>query len=94
MFDADFEVEIVEGVVVIYDQDLGSTSVTNDVRSVLRRASKRIRGSGDRPVIYRDSTKTFDGISHEGDSFVGFYPIGETVLEAAVTRAKSLSRAV
>lgn len=90
MFEADFDVEVIGGVVVIYDQDAGSTSVTNDVRGVLRRVSRRIQGIGNRPVIYRDSTKTFDGISHESGSFVGFYPIGETVLEAAITRAKKL----
>ena len=85
----DFDFELVEDVLVIYDCDQGGRSVTNDIQNVLSTVGDEIGGIGHRPVIYRDSSKTFDGIYHQGERFAGFYPVNETVLEAALAKVRS-----
>lgn len=84
----DYDCQIVDDVIVIFDLDRGNRSVTNGVGNVLRRVSQSLGGIGRRPVIYRDSTKTFDGVLHDGDRFEGFYSIGETVLESALAKIR------
>lgn len=86
---SDFQYEIIEDVLVIFDCDLGERSVTNDIQNVLSAVDAEIGGIGHRPVIYRDSTKTFDGVYHDGDRFAGFYAVNETVLEAALSKVRS-----
>lgn len=86
---SDFDYELVEDVVVIYDCDQGGRSVTNDIQSVLNAINAELGGIGFRPVIYRDSTKTFDGVNHDGARFTGFYSVNETVLEAALSKVRS-----
>ena len=83
---ADIDFEVIEDVVVIYDLDKGGRSVTNDIREVLRFVDAELGGLGKKTVIYRDSNRTFDGVYHNGAAFVGFYPIGEQVLERAFVR--------
>ena len=86
---SDFQFELIEDVVVIFDCDRGGRSVTNDIQNVLSAVDAEIGGIGHRPVIYRDSTKTFDGVHHNGDRFAGFYAVSETVLEAALQKVRS-----
>ena len=84
-----FDYELVDNVVVIYGCDAGGRSMTNDIQNVLNAVDKALGGIGYRRVIYRDSTKTFDGVDHIGQRFTGFYPLSETVLEAALSKVQS-----
>lgn len=86
---AHFNYELVDDVVVIYDCDTGSHGITNDIQNVLSAVDEELRGIGYRRVIYRDSTQTFDGVDHIGQRFTGFYPLNETVLEAALSKVLS-----
>ncbi len=54
MFRASYSAKIVDGVLVIWDRDCGTTSVTNDIEHVLR-AEFEARGTLPRFVIYRDT---------------------------------------
>lgn len=76
-------------VLVIIDQDLGGMSVTNNAEAVVRSIADEL---GDdilqKPIIYRDSTGTYDGIdgTYLDDPF---YHIGtEDETRAAATAAE------
>ncbi|GAB3682082.1 hypothetical protein [Salinisphaera aquimarina] len=74
----DFSVHIApSGGEVVIDQD-GDPSVTHDAEAVVADIAERMGGLGARPLIYRDSSGRYDGISHDGQQFLGFYPIGVT----------------
>jgi len=85
---ADYEVQVIEDVVVVIDQDKGGMSVTNDIENVLQDLSYSM-DLGNRPVVYQDSTGTFDGVNHDTGKFTGFYRLNETNVYAAVAKVKS-----
>ena len=93
-YSADYDCEVVDDVVVIFDLDCGNRSVTNDMPNVLHDVSGSIGRLDGRPIIYRDSTKTFDGVLHDGAEFRGFYPIGETVLEMALAKVRTMTHSL
>ena len=82
--------EIVEGVIMIFDRSNieRTRSVTNAIDWAVAEVAVEVGSLRDRPVIYRDSEGVFDGIAHANDRFVAFYPIGERVLEPALTAAR------
>jgi len=84
---ADFEYQLLNDVVVIYDLNLGGRSVTNDVHNVLESIEKDIGDFKGKRVIYRDSHGVFDGItiSCTGD-FFNFYTLNVKTLDAAMKK--------
>ena len=87
-YPADYDYEIINDIVVIYDLDQGNASVTNDVEYVLETIKKKVPDLGSKKVIYQDSEKTFDGIKvNEQGCFIGFYSINEKKLENALVKA-------
>ena len=82
--------ELVDNVVVIYERTRGEGDAAEAIESVLNDVVNRL---GAAPAIYRDGAHTFEGIDyrigHDGRAhLLDFYPIGESVLEPAVTAAK------
>jgi hypothetical protein len=71
---ADFEYQIVQGVVCITDLDQGGMSVTNDIENVLASIGREV-DLEEKNVIYRDSRGVWSGINHVGSEFTGFRPI-------------------
>ena len=82
---SDFDYEVIENVIVIYDLDHGGRSVTNNIQAVLDIVSSEVSLHG-KKIIYRDSQKVFDGINHYKGAFQSFYSVNETVLEKALTK--------
>lgn len=81
MSESNYIYDVYKNVLVINDLDLGNMSVTNNVQKVLDEISERI----DLPqrVIYRDTSKIYDGIEHVNGKFKRFYPIQtENIFEA------------
>ena len=76
-------VDLVDDVVVIF-----GPSERADVPLALREAAARLGGLGDRPVIFRDRARAYSGVARSGAAFRGLYPLGEDVLEPAVSAAK------
>lgn len=84
---SDYEYEIIDEIIIIYDLDCGNVSVTNDVRNVLAEVKSNVSDFKHKKIIYRDSEKTFDGIEvDEAGRFRRFYPIGETTLDHALAK--------
>lgn len=84
---AEFDFELVNDVVVIYDHDNGNISVTNDIDFVLASIKATIPSMASKPVIYRDSDGRFDRIFVDSaGNFAGFCAIGEKILEKALAK--------
>lgn len=93
MFRAEYFAEEVDGVLVLFDRDAGSMSLTNDAERVLLEEWRRRSAAGVEPplpdvVIYRDSTGRYDRLLHRRGAFGGFAPLGATSLTEAVRLAK------
>ena len=87
-YPADYDYEMINDTVVIYDLDQGNATVTNDVEYVLETIKQEVPDLGSKKVIYQDSEKTFDGIKvNEQGRFIGFYSINEKKLENALAKA-------
>lgn len=85
---ADYDYEIINNTLVIYDLDQGNASVTNDISYVLETIQKDVHDLANKKIIYQDSEKTFDGIKVNGQGqFAGFYSINERKLENALAKA-------
>lgn len=79
----DFDFELIDNVIVIYlDRDGRSTHI----QSVLDIIATEM-DLGSKTIIYRDPQKVYDGIHHLKGTFRFFYPISETVLDKALTKA-------
>ena len=76
-------VDLVDDVVVIF-----GPSEASDVPLALREASARLGGLGRRPVIFRDAARAYAAVARSGAAFRGLLPLGEDVLEPAVSAAK------
>lgn len=83
LFRAEWFSERIGDVLVLFDRDCGSMSLTNDVDRVLLEEARR-RGSLPGVVLYRDSTGRYDRIRHRNGVFGGFAPLGATSLDAAL----------
>ena len=80
---ATFSFDIIDGVVVIYDLDIGC-SVTNDAENVIAEVAHNVKDLRFFRVIYRDTDGIFDGMLVDEDNrFAGFYPIRATDLPTA-----------
>jgi hypothetical protein len=92
---SNYEWMIKEGILCIVDQNLGGTSVTNDMENILTEiylySDNSIKKMG---IIYRDSEGVWDGVHSKWDQRkcenVSFYPIGERELEIAITKMKEI----
>lgn len=83
---ADFEYEIINNVVVVFDLDTGC-SVTNDVNNVLAKIKLTVPDLGKMKVIYRDSQGIFDEIKIDASgSFIGFSSINENTVTSALKK--------
>lgn len=71
---ADYETEVVDGIICIVDLDRGGPSVTNSAVAVVADLVYQCYDLT-QPVIYRDSTGTWDEMIVRGGRFVGFAPI-------------------
>lgn len=85
MFRAEWFSEVIGGVLVIFDRDCGSMSLTNDADRVLAEEARRRGAAMPATVIYRDSTGRYDRLRHRAGVFGGFSPIGATSLDEALS---------
>lgn len=91
---ADYQFQLIANVVVIFGVD-SANALQGDMNDVLHDIDRQVDGGiGHRAVIYRDAAKTFAGVDHRGDRFAGFYALNETVLEPAIAKALSITRAI
>ena len=83
----DYEYKIKSGVLIIHDLNLGGTSVTDNMTTVL----KEIKDSGvafdDIPIAYKDSDGIFDELEPKKGA-IRFIPLGTTVEDEAIQRIK------
>lgn len=78
--------EVIDGVLVLFDRDCGSLSLTNDMERVLA-DEWAVRGAGmPAAVLYRDSTGLYDRIRHRRGVFGGVVSLGATSLQEALDR--------
>lgn len=92
LFRAAYFAEEISGVLVIFDRDCGSMSVTNDADRILPE-EHRARGGLPAVVIYRDSDGRYDRLRHRNGVFGGFAPIGATSLAEALAKIREPNRA-
>jgi Family of unknown function (DUF6011) len=75
LFRAAYFTEVIDGVLVIFDRDCGSTSVTVEFGE---------RGRLPPIVIYRDRDGCYSRLKHRNGVFGGFAKIGAVTLSAAL----------
>ncbi len=79
---SDYEVDMVNNTVIVYDLDLGNASVTHDIVNVLDDVHHNFTNLIGKKIIYQDSDGVFDGVLINAQAkFVAFYPIHETELD-------------
>lgn len=84
---ADFEYQVLDDVIVIFDLNMGGRSVTNDIHNVLDHIEQEIGGIKGKRVIYRDSHGIFDGIGvTRNGEFTNFYSLNVKSLDAALKK--------
>ena len=91
MFRSEWFAERLDGVLVLFDRDCGSTSLTNDMDQVL--AAIAAEDTLPALVIYRDSDGTYDQVLHRNGVFGGFRSLGATELGAALAIVRSRAAA-
>lgn len=80
---AHFFSELVDGVIIVEDDNDGAMSVTNDIEAVARALSARYeRPHG--PMIYRDSLGNWDGVAIEGGEYRAFIPFNVRTRDEAL----------
>lgn len=90
LFRADFFYEIINGVLVLFDRDCGSTSLTNDMERALLAVSAELGERMPAVVIYRDSMGRYDRVRHRNGVFGRFEPIGAESLSEALARLEEV----
>ena len=94
MFRARYTARCEDGAIVVEDRDLGR-SVTNDAENVI--ADLRERGFDlSLPVLYRDATGRYDGLTVRDGRFAAFYPLnaaGSTDYGEARARLRAMQAA-
>jgi hypothetical protein len=91
MIRSDFTATRVDGVIVVIDENIGGTSVTNDIENVVAYIFTNC-GFGDCPLVYRDSEGRWDGVTVKDGRFVGFRYVGALDAPEAIRKAKELRR--
>lgn len=88
-FHADFEFFKRDDVIVVIDLNLGSVSITNDVKFVLQKIRLKF-GNTQHTIIYRDSDGIYDQIQVDKFcNFRGFNSLGlEKDQEKAIKKVK------
>lgn len=94
---SDYDFDLVNDVVVIYDLNQGNKSVTNDVETVLLEIQAHLPNLAKRKIIYRDSDNTFntfDGINNvnQDGKFLNFYPTRETELNNVLRKLNAITQ--
>jgi Family of unknown function (DUF6011) len=87
LFEAAYFSELVDGVLVIFDCDCGSISVTNAAATVLW--AEAARGPLPELVIYRDSDGQYDRMLHRCGVFGGFTALNASTMADAIAAAKA-----
>ena len=88
-FKPDYTYEMVEGVLVITDLDLGNRSVTNDIENVLLKIKANIKPFPiPKLVIYKDSMGFYDQVLHDAGRFDCFFPLQACDLPIALKRVR------
>lgn len=85
---SDYSAEIVNGVLVIIDQNKGRRSVTNNAETVLMECKNKFGDEMPSIAIYRDSDGDWDGLRHESGVFQNFYFLDTRNINIAIERAK------
>lgn len=85
-----FDYQIVDEVVVIYDLHKGDKSVTHNIKNVLAQIKLELPDLGSHKIIYSDSMRVFDGINvDENGEFTGYYSFNELKLQDALAKIKT-----
>lgn len=84
MFMPDFSYIVRDGVLVIYDDNLGGCSVTNGAEAVIEQIRRENPGALSLPVIYRDSAGVYDELVVEYGAFKGFGDLCVTSEDTAI----------
>ena len=72
---------------VLFIEDMGGVSVTNNIENILEEISRELLTSvSDFDIIYRDSSGVIDGIHTHNGEFKNFYMIGESSYHSAKLR--------
>jgi hypothetical protein len=87
---ADFDIELIEDVIVITDLDKGSCSVTNDIEYVVQSIQTKFSNIDTKKIIYLDSTKHYDGIKQNKGKFISWIPLREKDLKTAISKIKGI----
>lgn len=88
LFKSDYFYEIIDGVLVLFDRDCGSISLTNDIENVLLEVARNLGNAMPGIVIYRDSEGQYDQVRHRNGVFGGFNAIAAKSLSEALARVK------
>lgn len=83
---SDWRHEWVDGILVIYDLNLGGMSVTNDMENVL----KCIGAKPTDTILYQDSELYFDQVSLTESGSIIFFPIRSKVLSEALLQIRKI----
>lgn len=86
---SDFTYEILDGnILLIYDQDMGNRSVTNDIDNVIKAISEIEQLDLQKyNIAYQDSIGTFDGVRFDG-SYAEIFSINGKSKEDAISYFK------
>lgn len=88
LFRAKYFYELFDDVLVLFDRDCGTMSLTNDIERVLLEVSAELGERMPHIVIYRDSEGIYDRVTHRKGAFGRFLPIGAKTLEDALKSIK------
>jgi len=89
---AQYDVDIINNTIVIYDLDQDGASVTTDIRNVLADIHQNHTDLTHKNIIYRDSDKVFDGVAvNKKGKFDHFYAIRETDLNKALAKVNAIT---
>lgn len=85
LFQAQYFYELFDDVLVLFDRDCGTMSLTNDMERVLLEVSEQLGDRMPAIVIYRDSQGIYDRVMHRKGVFGGrFEPLGAKSLAEAL----------
>ncbi len=92
---AHFVSELIDGVIVVEDDNDGAMSVTNDIEAVVRAMAERYRRPHG-PMIYRDSLGNWDGVAVQDGEYRAFVPLNvrsrdEALIGIALHNSAALS---
>lgn len=92
LFQAHYFVEIIDGVLVLFDCGSGSTRVTDDLERILL-DEHRVRGRLPASVIVRDSLGAYDQVRHRDGAFGGIILLRVGTLADALDMVRKGQRA-